>query len=88
MIGFEKQIDRLMELTYYQVDRLKSMPEKFYLIVPEPECTNVCFWYIPTRLVSFIIMLSTSSVISLRIAVSLKNFCLEEEKISHQIEEF
>ena len=72
MIGFEKQIDRLMELTYYQVDRLKSMPEKFYLIVPEPECTNVCFWYIPTRLVSFIIMLSTSSVISLRIAVSLK----------------
>ena len=50
-IGFEKQMDRLMELTYYQVDRIKSMPDKFYLIVPEPECTNVCFWYIPTRLV-------------------------------------
>jgi len=49
-IGFEKQMDRLMELTYYQVDRIKSMPDKFYLIVPEPECTNVCFWYIPTRL--------------------------------------
>ena len=51
-IGFEKQMDRLMELTYYQVDRIKSMPDKFYLIVPEPECTNVCFWYIPTRLVT------------------------------------
>ena len=52
-IGFEKQMDRLMELTYYQVDRIKSMPDKFYLIVPEPECTNVCFWYIPTRSVIF-----------------------------------
>jgi len=49
-IGFEKQQDRLMELTYYQVDRINSMPDKFYLIVPEPECTNVCFWYIPKRL--------------------------------------
>ena len=48
-IGFEKQQDRLMELTYYQVDRINSMPDKFYLIVPEPECTNVCFWYIPKR---------------------------------------
>ena len=42
-------MDRLMELTYYQVEKIKSMPEKFFLIVPEPECTNVCFWYIPSR---------------------------------------
>ena len=39
-----------MDLTRYQVEKLKSEPEKFYLIVSEPECTNVCFWYIPTRL--------------------------------------
>jgi glutamate decarboxylase len=50
MSGFEKQIDRLMELTYYQVEQMKKMPEKFYLINDEPECTNVIFWYIPTRL--------------------------------------
>ena len=25
------------------------MPEKFYLLLSEPECTNVCFWYIPER---------------------------------------
>ena len=50
MSGFEKQINHLMDLTAYQVDKIKSQPDKFYLIVPEPECTNVCFWYIPTRL--------------------------------------
>ena len=50
MSGFEKQINHLMDLTRYQVEALKRQPEKFYLIVPEPECTNVCFWYIPTRL--------------------------------------
>ena len=50
MSGFEKQINHLMDLTAYQVEKLKSQPDKFYLIVPEPECTNVCFWYIPARL--------------------------------------
>ena len=50
MSGFEKQIDHLMDVTAYQVEKIKSQPDKFYLIVPEPECTNVCFWYIPARL--------------------------------------
>ena len=50
MSGFERQIDRLMELTAYQVERMKSMPDKFYLILDQPECTNVIFWYIPERL--------------------------------------
>ena len=50
MSGFEKQMNRLMELMEYQVKRMKEMPEKFHLIVEEPECTNVCFWYIPKRL--------------------------------------
>jgi len=50
MSGFEKQIDRLMDLTAYQVNKMKAMPEKFHLILDDPECTNVIFWYIPTRL--------------------------------------
>lgn len=50
MSGFEKQINRLMDLTDYQVAKMKAMPEKFHLIVPEPQCTNVSFWYIPKRL--------------------------------------
>ncbi|KAI5726547.1 hypothetical protein M8J76_004610 [Diaphorina citri] len=46
--GFEKQIDRLMELAEYMVKKIKSMPDKFYLIL-EPEMVNVSFWYLPTR---------------------------------------
>ena len=49
MDGFEKHMDRLMELSEYMVKRIKSMPDKFYLIL-EPEMVNVSFWYIPTRL--------------------------------------
>jgi len=28
---------------------MKEQPEKFYLLNEEPECTNVCFWYVPER---------------------------------------
>ena len=49
MSGFEKQINRLMDLTAYQVEQMKKMPDKFYLINDQPECTNVIFWYIPKR---------------------------------------
>lgn len=47
--GFEYTIDGLMELTEYQVQRIKAQPDKFHLIM-EPECVNVSFWYIPKRL--------------------------------------
>lgn len=46
--GFERHMDRLMELTEYMVKRIKQMPDKYYLIL-EPEMVNVCFWYLPTR---------------------------------------
>jgi len=48
--GFEKQMNRLMDLTAYQVKKMKEQPEKFYLLNDEPECTNVCYWYVPERL--------------------------------------
>ncbi len=32
------------------VSNMKRREDKFYLIVEEPECVNVSFWYIPTRL--------------------------------------
>ena len=50
MEGFENQINRLMDLTAYQIKRMKEQPEKFYLLFDTPECTNVCFWYVPERL--------------------------------------
>ncbi len=43
-LGFERQIERLMDLTAYQVKRMKEQGEKFYLLNDEPECTNVIFW--------------------------------------------
>ncbi|CAG5097881.1 Similar to Gad1: Glutamate decarboxylase (Drosophila melanogaster) [Cotesia congregata] len=46
--GFEKLMDRLMELSEYMVKRIKQMSDRFYLIL-EPELVNVCFWYLPTR---------------------------------------
>lgn len=39
-----------MGLMEYQVERMRQMPDKFYIIIPEPECVNVSFWYIPKRL--------------------------------------
>ena len=30
--------------------RMREMPEKFHIIVDEPEMVNVCFWYVPKRL--------------------------------------
>jgi len=50
MEGFEKQIDRLMELTHYQVKKMQERPDMFYLLNDQPECVNVIFWYIPKRL--------------------------------------
>lgn len=47
--GFEKTIDKLVDLALYQVQLIKSQPEKFHLIL-EPELVNVSFWYIPKRL--------------------------------------
>ena len=29
---------------------MKEQPEKYYLLNDEPECTNVCYWYVPERL--------------------------------------
>ncbi|XP_055606021.1 glutamate decarboxylase-like [Uranotaenia lowii] len=47
--GFEQHMDHLMELTEYEVRRIKEQKDKFYLIL-EPELVNVSFWYIPKRL--------------------------------------
>ena len=43
------QMDRLMGLARYQVCRMKDLSDKFHLLNEEPECVNVCFWYIPKR---------------------------------------
>ena len=43
--GLEKHVDRVFELARYFTDYIRHR-EGFKLIL-EPECTNVCFWYVP-----------------------------------------
>jgi len=38
-----------MELTKYQVEKMKEQKDRFYLLDEDPQCVNVCFWYIPER---------------------------------------
>ena len=34
----------LIMILMAQVKKMKEMGDKFHLITPEPECTNVSFW--------------------------------------------
>jgi hypothetical protein len=44
-------MDRLMAVTAYQVERMKAMFDgRFLLLDDDPQCVNVCFWYVPRRL--------------------------------------
>ncbi|KOX73314.1 Cysteine sulfinic acid decarboxylase [Melipona quadrifasciata] len=43
--GLEKHVDRVFELARYFTNYIRHR-EGFKLIL-EPECTNVCFWYVP-----------------------------------------
>ncbi|UXI17985.1 hypothetical protein NH340_JMT03928 [Sarcoptes scabiei] len=47
--GYEKHIDHLFEMTEYMLNGIKNRGDKYYLLF-EPECVNVCFWYVPERL--------------------------------------
>ncbi|XP_070497231.1 cysteine sulfinic acid decarboxylase [Chironomus tepperi] len=46
--GFEKHVDQIFEKAEYFTEIIRNR-EGFELIA-EPECTNICFWYIPKKL--------------------------------------
>lgn len=46
--GFEKHIDTLFENAEYFTSTIKNRAG--FEMVSEPECTNICFWYIPKNL--------------------------------------
>ncbi|XP_010601687.1 glutamate decarboxylase 1 [Fukomys damarensis] len=48
--GFEVQINRYMELANYLYKILKKKDNFKLVLDSEPELTNVCFWYFPSRL--------------------------------------
>ncbi|CAG0907193.1 unnamed protein product, partial [Darwinula stevensoni] len=45
-VGLEWRIDNAFQCARYMTEKLQSR-EGFRLVLPEFECTNVCFWYIP-----------------------------------------
>ncbi|KAA0716083.1 Glutamate decarboxylase 1 [Triplophysa tibetana] len=49
-IGFEKHIDRCLELSEYLYHKIKNREGYEMVFKGEPQHTNVCFWYIPPSL--------------------------------------
>jgi glutamate decarboxylase len=48
--GFEQHIDHIFNLKELLVEEIKKRGDRFKLLIPEYECTNVCFWYVPISL--------------------------------------
>ncbi|KFD53454.1 hypothetical protein M513_05718 [Trichuris suis] len=49
MLGYEKQVERLMGLAAYVTARIKQTPG-YEMVLSEPEFLNICFWYVPKKL--------------------------------------
>lgn len=47
--GFEQHINKVFENAEYFTANIKSR-DGFKMVLDQPECTNVCFWYIPPSL--------------------------------------
>ena len=47
--GMTARAEACFDMANYLKDRLQETPG-FRLLIDEPECTNICFWYIPTFL--------------------------------------
>ncbi|ERL93380.1 cysteine sulfinic acid decarboxylase [Dendroctonus ponderosae] len=47
--GLEQHIDKVFENAQYFYENIKQRPG-FQIVIPEPECTNICFWYVPESL--------------------------------------
>ncbi|PNF13607.1 Cysteine sulfinic acid decarboxylase [Cryptotermes secundus] len=48
-VGLEEHIDTVFDNAAYFTKQIKKR-EGFRMVLQEPECTNVCFWYIPPSL--------------------------------------
>uniref|UniRef100_A0A146KM83 Cysteine sulfinic acid decarboxylase n=1 Tax=Lygus hesperus TaxID=30085 RepID=A0A146KM83_LYGHE len=47
--GLEKHVNRVFENAEYFTEKIRRRPG-FKLVLDEPECTNVTFWYVPPSL--------------------------------------
>lgn len=49
--GFEAHINKVFENAEYFTEQIRNRND-FKLFINQPECTNICFWYIPPSLQS------------------------------------
>lgn len=49
--GFEKHIDKVFGNAEYFTQQIKARSD-FELVLENPECTNICFWYVPPSLMN------------------------------------
>lgn len=47
--GLRRHIDKVFENAKFFTDNIKNRPG-FQMVLEEPECTNICFWYKPVSL--------------------------------------
>lgn len=47
--GLENHVNKVFENAACFLDLIRNRPG-FELVLEEPECTNICFWYIPPSL--------------------------------------
>lgn len=47
--GLEKHVNKVFEKSKFFYKTIKNRPG-FELVLEDPECTNICFWYIPPSL--------------------------------------
>lgn len=47
--GFEDHVNRVFENAEYFTQQIKSRKD-FEMVLEHPECTNICFWYVPPSL--------------------------------------
>lgn len=47
--GLEAHVDTVFDSAEYFTAQIKARDD-FQLVLSQPECTNVCFWYLPPSL--------------------------------------
>lgn len=47
--GFEEHVNRVFENAEYFTEQIKNRSD-FEMVLENPECTNICFWYVPPSL--------------------------------------
>lgn len=47
--GMKQKVERMMDLSHYLMEKIQEQDD-YRLVLPEFECTNICFWYIPPSL--------------------------------------